>query len=145
MRRADPRMRALAGRLITFEATSSRSLSTIVPTAFLACEKLRPRLATLLGNAGFSALLSRALTLAATEVKWLDAVNVDAAGALDGLAGPQAKISAAESARGGLVLLAQLIGLLVTFIGEDLTLRLLGEVWPMLDADDVEFGKGNRK
>jgi hypothetical protein len=138
-------MRDFAGRLIALEATGSKSPGTTLPTAFRACEKLRPPLATLLGNAGFSALLSRALALATMEVKWLGVVTVDAGGALEGLAEPQATISPAESARGGVVLLAQLLGLLATFIGEDLTLRLVREVWPKLDADDPEFGKGSRK
>ena len=35
---------------------------------FLVCEKLRPHLAMLMGNAGFRALLSRALALAKAEV-----------------------------------------------------------------------------
>jgi hypothetical protein len=138
-------MRDLAGRLITLEATGSRSPGTTLPTAFLACEKLRQPLATLLGNVGFSALLSRALALATTEVKWLGVVHVDADGTLEGLAEPQARVSPAESARGDVVLLAQLLGLLATFIGEDLTLRLLREVWPHFDADGAELGKGNRK
>jgi hypothetical protein len=138
-------MRDFAGRLIAIDATGRKSRGTAIPTAFLACEKLRPPLATLLGNVGFSALLSRALALAATEVKWLDVVHVDAGGALEGLTEPQAKISPAESARGGVVLLAQLLGLLATFIGEDLTLRLVREVWPKLDVDAAEFGKGSRK
>jgi hypothetical protein len=138
-------MRDFAGRLIAIDATGSKSRGTTIPTAFLACDKLRPPLATLLGNVGFSALLSRALALAATEVKWLDVVHVDAGGALEGLTEPQAKISSAESARGGVVLLAQLLGLLATFIGEDLTMRLVREVWPKLDVDAAEFGKGSRK
>jgi hypothetical protein len=145
MRRADPRMRDLARRLITLEATRSRSPSTTPPTAFLACEKLRPSLATLLGGVGFSALLSRALVLATTEVKWLGVVHVNVGGTLEGFAEPQARTSPAESARGGVVLLAQLLELLATFIGEALTVRLVREVWPELDADDAEFGKGSRK
>src|SRR5476649_1573890 len=145
MRRADPRMRDLAGRLIALETTGSKSPNTIIPAAFVACEKLRPSLATLLGNVGFSALLSRACALAASEVKWLSVVHVDAGGALQGLAEPQTTVSPAESARGGVVLLAQLLGLLATFIGGDLTLRLLREVWPKLDVAAAEFGKGSAK
>jgi len=46
---------------------------------------------------------------------------------------------------GRVVLLAQLLGLLVAFIGEDLTLRLVREVWPKLSINDVNFGKGDEK
>jgi hypothetical protein len=35
-----------------------------------------------------------------------------------------------------------LLGLLVAFIGEDLTLRLVREVWPKLSLNNLDFGKG---
>ena len=38
---------------------------------------------------------------------------------------------------------AQLLGLLVTFIGEELTLRLVREVWPKLSPNNLDFGKGD--
>jgi hypothetical protein len=42
------------------------------------------------------------------------------------------------------VLVAQLLGLLVTFIGEDLTLGLVREIWPKLSLDKSGFGKGSK-
>ena len=36
-----------------------------------------------------------------------------------------------------MALLAHFLGLLITFIGEDLTLRILSTVWPELDWDDT--------
>ena len=39
------------------------------------------------------------------------------------------------------VLLAQLLGSLAAFIGEDVTLRLVREVWPNIPMDDFDFGK----
>ena len=50
-----------------------------------------------------------------------------------------------ELFEGGVVLLAQLLGLLVAFIGESLTLRLVREVWPQLPLDDLDFGKGEQR
>ncbi len=51
----------------------------------------------------------------------------------------------ADTAVEGVVaLLAQLLTLLLSFIGEDLTLRLLGAVWPELathDATDQETAR----
>jgi hypothetical protein len=43
---------------------------------------------------------------------------------------------------GRIVVLAQLLGLLVAFIGEDLTLWVMREVWPKLSLNDFGFGKG---
>ena len=49
-----------------------------------------------------------------------------------------------ELSEGEVVLLAQLLGLLVAFIGEKLTLRLVREVWPQVPLDDLDFGKGGK-
>ncbi len=40
------------------------------------------------------------------------------------------------------MLLAQLLGLLFTFIGEALTLQLVLDVWPELVLDDSDSGYG---
>ena len=37
---------------------------------------------------------------------------------------------------GGAILIAQLLGLLLTFIGEGITLRLVQDVWPEAAFDD---------
>ena len=137
-------MRDFAKRLIAYETGGNKSSGTKTPAAFHVCEKLRPHLATLMGNAGFRALLSRALALASAEVPWLRAVHVKADGSLEGLEELHAQLDPEEFAEGRVVLLAQLLGLLVAFIGEDLTLRLVREVWPKLPLNDLDFGKGDK-
>jgi hypothetical protein len=134
----------LAVRLIACETTAGKSDASTPPSAFLVCEKLRPLLATLLGSVGFSALLSRALALASSEVAWLRALRVGPSGALEGLAAPQAHVSPDETVRGAVALVAQLLGLLATFIGEDLTLRFVREVWPKLAIDNLDSAKGSK-
>ena len=128
-------MRNLAERLIACEAKGHKSSDAKGTMPFLTCEKLRPHLTVLMGNGGFRGLLSRALVLANTEVPWLRAVHVKADGSLEGLEELQAQTGPDGSFEGGVVLLAQLLGLLVAFIGEDLTLRLMTEVWPKLSVD----------
>jgi hypothetical protein len=108
-------------------------------------DRLRPHLATLMGIGGFRALLARALVLASAEVSWLRAVQVNADGTLEGLAAPHARLEPAQFREGRVVLLAQLLGLLVAFIGPSLTSRLVGEIWPQLAADNVDFGNGDGK
>jgi hypothetical protein len=57
-------------------------------------------------------------------------VQVAADGSVEGL-GELASQTDKEQARdGGAILIAHLIGLLLTFIGEGLTLRLVQDVWP---------------
>jgi hypothetical protein len=137
-------MRDLAQWLIACETGGNKSSETKFPAAFQVCEKLRPPLATLMGNAGFRALLSRALAVAHAEVGSLRAVQVKADGSLEGLDGPEARVTPEEMAEGGIVLVAQLLGLLVAFIGENLTLRMVREVWPNLRLNHWDFGKGDK-
>jgi hypothetical protein len=80
--------------------------------------------------AGFRSLLSRALTLARAEAPSLSAVQVAADGSLKGLDELEPQIDKEQARDGGAILIAQLIGLLLTFIGEGLTLRLVRDVWP---------------
>jgi hypothetical protein len=136
-------MRDFAERLIAYETRGNKSSETKPPAVFLVGEKLRPQLATLMGNVGFRALLSRALALANAEVPRLRAVRVKADGSFEGLAELGAHVDLDEIFEGRVVLLAQLLGLLAAFIGEDLTLRLVREVWPKLSLNDLNFGKGD--
>ena len=125
-----PESRHLAQRLLAYEAVAGENSEPAESAAFRVCAKLRRPLITLAGVAGFRSLLSRALTLASAEAPSLSAVQVAADGSLKGLdeLGPQ--IDKEQARDGGVILIAQLIGLLLTFIGEGLTLRLVQDVWP---------------
>jgi hypothetical protein len=138
-------MRSIAQRLIKYETPGNDSSETTDTATFQVTERLRPHLATLMGQGGFRALLSRALVLARVEVSWLRTVQVNADGILEGLATPHARLTPAEFREGRVVLLAQLLGLLVAFIGPGLTSRLVGEIWPQLAADKVDFGNGDKR
>jgi hypothetical protein len=145
MSRATPEMRSIAQRLIDYETPGNDSAQTTNTATFQVTDRLRRQLATLMGNGGFRALLARALALASAEVSWLHAVQVNADGTLEGFAIPHARLKPAEFREGRVVLLAQLLGLLVAFIGPVLTSRLMGEIWPQLAADDVDFANGDEK
>jgi hypothetical protein len=101
------------------------------------CDKLRRPLTTLAGAAGFRSLLARALTLAKQESPVLGAWEVKADGSLQGLNG--------EAAQSGAVLIAHLIGLMITFIGESLTLRLLHDVWLDLPGSENKLERTELK
>jgi hypothetical protein len=136
-------MRSIAERLINYEMPSSGSAATANIANFHVMDLLRPHLATLMGNGGFRALLARALVLASAEAPWLRAIRVSADGTLEGLETPDARLNPVEFREGRVVLLAQLLGLLVAFIGPGLTLRLVGEIWPQLATDNMDFGNGD--
>ena len=137
-------MRDFAERLIAYETRGNKSSETNTSAAFQVCEKLRPQLANLMGNTGFNALLSRALALANTEVPWLRAMHVKSDGSLEMLGEHEAQVDPERIAEGGVVLTAHLLGLLATFIGEDLTLQLVREVGPKLSLNDLDFGKRDK-
>src|ERR1035437_4609876 len=140
MSRATPKMRDFAERLIVYETRENKSFETKTQAAFPVGENLRPQLAALLATSGFRALISRALALSNAEIPWLRAVHVKADGSFEALDELGAQVDPDKIFEGRVVLLAQLLGLLVTFIGELLTLRLVRDVWPKLSLNEVDLG-----
>jgi hypothetical protein len=122
--------RHLAQRLLTYEAVAGDHSEPPESAAFRVCAKLRRPLITLAGVAGFRSLLSRALTLARAEAPSLSAVQVAADGSLQGLNELASQTNKKQIRDEGSILIAQLIGLLLTFIGKGLTLRLVQDAWP---------------
>ena len=138
---ASPKMRHFAKRLTVYERRRNQPPETNTPPAFQVCEKLHVHLATFMGNTGYRELMSCALPRAKAEIPWLGAVHVKEDGSLEELEELNAKRNPDELFEGGVVLVAQFLGLLVAFIGESLTLRFVREVWPTVPLDDLEAGK----
>ena len=64
---------------------------------------------------------------------------------MEGLNEINAQVEPKDIAEGSVVVFAQLLGLLVAFIGENLTLRMVREVWPKLpQINDLELGKRDK-
>jgi hypothetical protein len=137
MSRATAQMRHFAKRLIVFEAKQNKSLAP--KPAFSITEKFRSHLVAVMGNGGFQALMSRALSLAKTEVACLRSVQVNADGSLVGFEELHIQVAPDEFLEGQIVLLAQLLGLLVVFIGEKLTLGLVREIWAKIPLDHLDM------
>ena len=128
-------MRDLAQRLVALEAASESANGAPVHEAVRVCDKLRISLTRFAGSDGFTSLLGRALALARAEVPSLQTVQVKPDCSLEGLgvlavdgtnAGPEAAVA----------ITAHLLGLLETFIGKPLTLRLVREAWPEASLDE---------
>ena len=132
-------MRDLARRLLAASQTTS---GTHIPEVVAVVQRLRISLAKFAGDAGFASLLRRALVLACADVPSLQSVKIGADGRLDGV--EQLAADTGTDALGGeaaVALTAHLLGLLVTFIGEPLTLRLLRESWPDT-ANNIQETRG---
>ena len=141
MPETSPAARVLARRVLRHEAGGRAEPAALAEAAERADARLRGRLASLIGPTGYTTLVARAMHLAQAEVPALERVTVDALapGAEGGLHGVRefaefARASGdAGAAEAGLsAILAHVIGLLVTFIGEDLALRLIRDAWPEL-------------
>jgi hypothetical protein len=96
-------------------------------------EKLRRRLGRLIGIAGFRTLHARALTLAKAQVPVLGTVQIKLDGSLGGLSDLGNEEQAVEA---NVVLIAQLLTLLINFIGDDITLSLVHDAWPDFSVSD---------
>jgi hypothetical protein len=129
--------RGLARRLLVHETAILTSSGQTTLAVIQVTEKLRASLTRLTGTAGYRTLLIRALTLAkmgAAETLGISAVQVMPNGSLEGL---DALPDDGGTAEAGVLLIAQLLELLVVFIGEHLVLRLLSDVWPDLFLIDA--------
>ena len=121
-------MQDLARRLLAASQTAS---GPPVPEVVAVIERLRVSLAKFAGDAGFTSLLRRAVVLASADVPSLQSVKIGANGRLDGIEQLAADTDAgALGDEAAVAITAHLLGLLVAFIGEPLTLRLLRESWP---------------
>ena len=139
MKQTAPAVTDLARRLLLLEANPGEHAEGAGGDALKVFEKLRSHLSKLVGVAGFQALLARALALAKAETNWLTAVQVQADGALEGFREAAQRQPAAIVTEGSGTLLAQLLGLLITFIGEALTLRLVADIWSEARLDDMNL------
>jgi hypothetical protein len=131
-------MRDLAHRLLTYEALADKTSEPVEFATLRVYEKLRQSLGKFAGTAGFQALAFRALTQAKSEAPGLWAVQVAENGSLQGLGefDPQVGTDKNQTDEDGVILLARLLNLLLIFLGETLTLRLVRDVWPEASFDD---------
>ena len=147
---AAPEMRDLAHRLLSYEADAGKASESKEAATLRVYEKLRQSLGVFAGSAGFQSLASRALALARSEAHSLSAAQVSADGSLRGLGEfePQIdidKVRVGEYSSGeeGVILIARLLGLLLIFLGEALTLNLVQNAWP--GAAFHDRNSGNRR
>jgi hypothetical protein len=125
--------RDLARSLVDCEAgASTTSLQTEAATV-RAYERLRRQLGASVGVDGFQALASRALALAKSESPRLGEVQVSANGVLRGYGEVEFQPGKDEDDEAGIILIAQLLGLFLTLLGEATTLRLIEDLRLQVD------------
>ena len=131
-----PSLADFARRLLLHEVGGSQRTQDLADAMERACQALHSQLAPLVSAAGFNALLGRAVKLAVREFPFLAAIG--------GITTPNCSFEGLRQAAEGrepadvadalVAILANFLWLLVIFIGENLGLRKVQEVWP-----DVPF------
>jgi hypothetical protein len=128
----DRALRQLAERVLT-STEGSRADSTVLgASARRAYEDLGHLLIPLIGQAGTNALIARAVHLARPEYPCLTPVeNLEQTPEIfEHVAASLERQDPGVALEAAAAVLATLAGLLVTFIGESLTMRLLRQAWP---------------
>src|ERR1022692_2024598 len=120
--------RDLARSLFACEADASTTSLHTKPATMRVYERLRRQLGAPVGFDGFQALASRALALAKSQSPRLSAVQVTANGDLRGLDEVESQTDPDEDGEAGILLIAHLLGLFLTFLGEATTLRLIEDL-----------------
>src|ERR1035437_8531236 len=127
--------RDLARNLVACETDASTTPRQTPPATVRVYERLRRQLGAPVGVDGFHVLASRALALAKSESPRLGAVQIAADGCLRGLDEVEFQTDANVDGEAGIILIAQLLGLFLTFLGEATTLRLIEDL--RLQVDDT--------
>jgi hypothetical protein len=117
----DSKSHRLAERLLAYEAITVGNGNFAASSV---CKKLRGSLASLAGLQDFKSLAARALTLSKRDGRAMGSARVEPDGSVQGLSD--------EDSGAAAVFISYLIALPARFIGEEVTLRMLQEVWPGL-------------
>ena len=122
------RTRDLARSLVVCEADASKTTLRARPATVRVYEALRRQLGSTMGVDTFQVVAARALALAKAQAPLLNAAQVAANGALRGLEEIESPTDADADREAGIALIAQLLGLFLTFLGEATTLRLIDDL-----------------
>jgi hypothetical protein len=141
-----PRLRTapeeLARRLLTHEAGEQQDQLRAGEQVYL---RLRNHLAVLLGTTGFDALWARAIRVAQHEFHSGDDSTTDESIVMPisvhppGLHAAVSGHHPAVALQNLVIAYASFLTLLFTFIGEDLGVRFIRQIWPSLPQDALEL------
>ncbi len=126
-------VRDLARRLLIAEAAVQSATQPLSHEGVRVCRTLQVALTRFAGTDGFASLMRRSLVLARVEVPSMHGIKIKVDGSIEGLE----ELAADSRDSGGdlgteaaVAITTHLLGLLVTFVGERITLRLMCEAWP---------------
>lgn len=125
-------LRLLAARVLVNKAGRDADAASVAIAARRRFEELAGVLTPLVGQVGIDALAARALHLAQREYPWLGKTRnpEQVEGRLIGVSVSLEHQEPGLATEAAAAVLAQFTALLVTMIGEPLTVRLMRQAWP---------------
>jgi hypothetical protein len=128
----------LASWLLAQEIGGKTDVAGLADATEQVFQKLSRRLSTLVSAGGSQALVARALHVARAEFPFFEGVRVGTTPerCFEGLSERSQTVEANEARMGLVAVLGILLDVLVGLVGEDLTVRLVGEIWPGLPSLD---------
>jgi hypothetical protein len=140
MAQPPPEVLDLAHRLLRHETGGSPDAESSAAAVDAACGRFK-QLDDVLGAGGVAALMGRALHLAKREWPLLAAASFDpeSSSCFTGLAAALAGGTDEEAAAAAESVLAQMLGLLVVLLGEELGLQPVRKLWPRLASSPTEI------
>jgi|SRR5579862_605292 len=126
--------RDLARNLVAHEADTGTTSLRTEPATVRVYDRLRRQFSAPVGADSFRVLASRALALAKSESLRLSTVQITANGGLCGLGEVESRPDTDEDSEAGVILIARLLGLFVTFLGEATTLSLMEDLRLQVEA-----------
>jgi hypothetical protein len=147
------KMRDLAHCLFALEAAAGNTSEPEESETLHVYEKLRQSICALAGVAAFQSIAFRALMQAKSEAPGLWAAQIASDGTLEGLGEfepqpddfePQLGSGKQQIGDGGVIFIDHILGLLLIFLGETLTINLLRNAWPGASFDDRNAGNGRK-
>ena len=132
-----------AVRLLRHEAGEDESVEALAAAAERVCQRLSHHTGKVLGVDTFYAFLARALALVKPDFPFLGAVTVERSHVcLKGLSESLQGQAASQAADGIVAVVATFLALLAAFIGEELSLSLLVEIWAERSLADTSVDLG---
>ena len=132
------------GRVLRHEAEKTADAANVALAFQSVCRALHARLAPLISEHGFHVLLARAATLASRDFALPPdlKISADSDCALSGLAADNLHSISKELADGLSAIFAHFIWLLIEFIGANLGLGTICELWPEVPFDNRDSSSG---
>jgi hypothetical protein len=115
------RLKSFVQLLLTLEAGGSLNHDQLIKSSESISQKLSEHLSKRIGRVGYETLLERAVALSAADFPHLEFKNLTSPG-----------VAGEDSIAAATALHSRILELLTTFIGDDLTFRILQTIWPEL-------------